>query len=109
MQKSYFTKVDASGGPLQNKTEIASYKWSPFWYITVWEENRNGVKECFYSIIGSDGQILDNGIAADTSTFGHKIETDITYVGGHTFAINYTASTQYEVHFFLLSYLMLCQ
>ena len=99
LQKSYFTQLDASNAPLQDKAEIASFKNSPNWSVVVWEENRNGVKECFYSIIDDNGVNLNAGVVSDTSIFGHKIEPDITYVGGDTFAITYTASTQYEVHF----------
>jgi len=99
LQKSYFTQLDASNAPLQDRAEITSFKNSPNWSVVVWEENRNGVKECFYSVIGSDGQSLDNGVVSDTSIFGHKVEPDISYVSDNTFAITYTASTQYEVHF----------
>lgn len=99
LQKSYFTQLDASNAPLQDKAEIASFKNSPNWSVVVWEENRNGVKECFYSIIDDNGANLNAGVVSDTSIFGHKIEPDITYVGGDTFAITYTASTQHEVHF----------
>jgi len=99
LQKSYFTQLDASNAPLQDKAEIASFKNSPNWSVVVWEENRNGVKECFYSIIDDSGANLNAGVVSDTSIFGHKIEPDITYVEGDTFAITYTASTQYEVHF----------
>ena len=99
LQKSYFTQLDASNAPLQDKAEIASFKNSPNWSVVVWEENRNGVKESFYSIIDDNGANLNAGVISDTSIFGHKIEPDITYVGGDTFAITYTASTQHEVHF----------
>ena len=99
LQKSYFTQLDASNAPLQDKAEIASFKNSPNWSVVVWEANRNGVKECFYSIIDDNGANLNAGVVSDTSIFGHKIEPDITYVGGDTFAITYTASTQHEVHF----------
>ena len=98
LQKSYFTQVDSAGSSLQDKAEIASYMNN---FLTVWEENRNGNKECFYSVIGSDGKSLYNGIISDTATFGHKIEPDIAYGGPYSasFSVVYTASTQHEVHF----------
>ena len=99
LQKSYFTQLDASNAPLQDKAEIASFKNSPNWSVVVWEENRNGVKECFYSIIDDNGANLNAGVVSDTSIFGHKVEPDISYVSDNTFAITYTASTQHEVHF----------
>ncbi|MBT6965970.1 MAG: exo-alpha-sialidase, partial [Flavobacteriales bacterium] len=99
LQKSYFTQLDASNAPLQDKAEIASFKNSPNWSVVVWEENRNGVKECFYSIIDDNGANLNAGVISDTSIFGHKIEPDISYVYDNNFAIVYTASTQHEVHF----------
>ena len=60
LQKSYFTQLDASNAPLQDKAEIASFKNSPNWSVVVWEENRNGVKECFYSIIDDNGCTVDS-------------------------------------------------
>ncbi|MBT3571069.1 MAG: exo-alpha-sialidase, partial [Flavobacteriales bacterium] len=103
LQKSYFTQLDASNAPLQDKAEIASFKNSPNWSVVVWEENRNGVKECFYSIIDDNGANLNAGVISDTSIFGHKIEPDISHVYDNNFAIVYTASTQYEVHFIFAS------
>ena len=103
LQKSYFTQLDASNAPLQDKAEIASFKNSPNWSVVVWEENRNGVKECFYSIIDDNGANLNAGVVSDTSIFGHKIEPDISHVYDNNFAIVYTASTQYEVHFIFAS------
>ena len=94
LQKSYFSQVDASGSPLQDKAEIATANNS---FVTVWEENRNGVKECFYNIMDNNGVSLHTGIISDTSTFGHKMEPDIAYIDGNNFAITYTGSTQ--VHF----------
>ena len=94
LQKSYFSQVDASGSPLQDKAEIATANNS---FVTVWEENRNGVKECFYNIMDNNGVSLHTGIISDTSTFGHKMEPDIAYIDGNNFAITYTGST--KVHF----------
>lgn len=105
LQKSYFTQLDASNAPLQDKAEIASFKNSPNWSVVVWEENRNGVKECFYSIIDDNGANLNAGVISDTSIFGHKIEPDISHVYDNNFAIVYTASTQHEVHFIFASVL----
>ena len=98
LQKSYFTQVESAGSSLQDKAEIAT-DFNDF--VTVWEENRNGNKECFYSVIGSDGKSLCNGMISDTATFGHKIEPDITFGGPYpgNFSVVYTASTQHEVHF----------
>jgi hypothetical protein len=98
LQKSYFTQVESAGSSLQDKAEIATDLNN---FVTVWEENRNGNKECFYSVIGSDGKSLCNGVISDTATFGHKIEPDITYGGPYTgyFSVVYTASTAKEVHF----------
>jgi len=98
LQKSYFSQVESSGSSLQDKAEIATDLNN---FVTVWEENRNGNKECFYSVIGSDGKSLYNGIISDTATFGHKIEPDITFGGPYpgSFSVVYTASTQHEVHF----------
>ena len=105
LQKSYFTQLDASNAPLQDKAEIASFKNSPNWSVVVWEENRNGVKESFYSIIDDNGANLNAGVISDTSIFGHKIEPDISHVYDNNFAIVYTASTQHEVHFIFASVL----
>jgi len=98
LQKSYFTQVESAGSSLQDKAEIATDLNN---FVTVWEENRNGNKDCFYSVIGSDGKSLYNGIVSDTATFGHKIEPDIAYGGPYSgnFSVVYTASTQHEVHF----------
>jgi len=98
LQKSYFTQVESAGSSLQDKAEIATDLNN---FVTVWEENRNGNKECFYSVIGSDGKSLYNGIISDTATFGHKIEPDIAYGGPYSgnFSVVYTGSTQHEVHF----------
>ena len=98
LQKSYFTQVESAGSSLQDKAEIATDLNN---FVTVWEENRNGNKDCFYSVIGSDGKSLYNGIISDTATFGHKIEPDITFGGPYqgSFSVVYTASTQHEVHF----------
>ena len=98
LQKSYFSQVESSGSSLQDKAEIATDLNN---FVSVWDENRNGNKDCFYSVIGSDGKSLYNGIISDTATFGHKIEPDITYGGPYTgnFSVVYTASTAREVHF----------
>jgi len=98
LQKSYFSQVESSGSNLQDQPKIAT---DLFHFVSVWEENRNGNKDCFYSVIGSDGKSLHNGIISDTNTFGHKIEPDITYGGPYAgdFSVVYTASTQKEVHF----------
>tara|TARA_B110000196_G_C20705471_1_gene457237 strand:- start:89 stop:616 length:528 start_codon:yes stop_codon:yes gene_type:complete len=96
LQKSYFLRVDGSDGPLQDKVEIST---DNNYFVTVWEENRSGVKECLYNIMDNKGASLHNGVISDTNTFGHKIEPDIAYVDGVNFAITYTASAQQEVHF----------
>ena len=98
LQKSYFTQVDSLGSSLQDKAEIATDLNN---FVTVWEENRNGNKDCFYSVIGSDGKSLFNGIISDTATAGHKLKPDITYGGPYagTFSVVYSASTAKEVHF----------
>ena len=98
LQKSYFEKVEYTGSPLQDQPKIAT---DLNCFVSVWQENRNGITECFYSVIGSDGKSLYNDILSDTATFGHKIEPDITYGGPYTgyFSVVYTASTQHEVHF----------
>ena len=98
LQKSYFTQVESSGSSLQDKSEIATDLNN---FVAVWEENRNGNKDCFYSVIGSDGKSLYNGIISDTAIFGHKIEPDITYGGPYVgaFSVVYSASNAQEVHF----------
>jgi hypothetical protein len=96
LQKSYFLQVDASGSPLQDKAEIST---DNNYFVSVWEENRNGAKECFYNIMNNKGASLYTGIISDTNTSGHKIEADIAYIEGESFAITYTASTQQELHF----------
>ena len=98
LQKSYFTQVESAGSSLQDKAEIATDLNN---FVTVWEENRNGIKECFYSVIGSDGASLYNGIISDTAIFGHKIEPDITYGGPYVgaFSVVYSAANAQEVHF----------
>ena len=71
-------------------------------FVSVWEENRNGNKECFYNVQASNGKSLHNGVLSDTITFGHKFEPDIAYGGPNfadVFSIVYTASTAHEVHF----------
>ena len=57
--------------------------------------------ECFYSVIGSDGKGLYNGLISDTITFGHKMEPDITYGGPYagTFSVVYSAANAQQVHF----------
>ena len=96
LQKSYFLQVEISGGPMQDKAEISA---NNNFFVTVWEENRNGMKECLYNIMDTKGTSIHNGIISDTNTFGHKIEPDIAYIDGVNFAITYTASIQQEVHF----------
>jgi len=98
LQKSYFTKVESAGSSLQDKAEIATDLNN---FVTVWEENRNGTKECFYGVIGNDGKSLYNGIISDTAAFGHKIEPDITYGGPYlgNFSVVYSAANAQEVHF----------
>tara|TARA_B100000767_G_scaffold79133_1_gene75780 strand:- start:114 stop:1448 length:1335 start_codon:yes stop_codon:yes gene_type:complete len=98
LQKSYFSQVESSGSSLQDKAEIATDLNN---FVSIWEENRNGNKDCFYSVIGSDGKSLYNGIISDTATFGHKIEPDISYGGPYlgNFSVVYTASSEREVHF----------
>jgi len=102
LQKSYFTKVEYTGSSLQDKVEIAAANIATGVFVSVWEENRNGNKECFYNVQASDGESLHNGVLSDTTTFGHKLEPDIAYGGPYSsgyFPIVYTASTQQEVHF----------
>ena len=98
LQKSYFTQVESAGSSLQDKAEIATDLNN---FITVWEENRNGNKECFYSVIGGDGKSLYNGVISDTATFGHKMAPDITYGGPYvgTFSVVYSAVNAKQVHF----------
>ena len=98
LQKSYFTQVESVGSSLQDKAEIATDLNN---FIAVWEENRNGNKECFYSVIGGDGKSLCNGVISDTITFGHKIAPDITYGGPYleTFSVVYSAANAKQVHF----------
>ena len=96
LQKSYFLEIDGEGGSLQDKAEIST---NNTYFVTVWEENRDGVKECFYNIIDKYGEKFNVSVISDSNTFGHKIEPDIAYVGDNIFAVTYTASTQQEVHF----------
>ena len=98
LQKSYFTLVESAGSSLQDKAEIATDLNN---FITVWEENRNGNKECFYSVIGGDGKSLYNGVISDTTIFGHKMAPDITYGGPYagTFSVVYSAANAKQVHF----------
>ena len=98
LQKSYFYQLESSGSSLQDKAEIATDLNN---FVSVWEENRNGNKECFYSVIGSNGESLYNGVVSDSATFGHRIEPDIAYGGPYLgdFSIVYTASNQQEIHF----------
>tara|TARA_B100000795_G_scaffold93246_1_gene68230 strand:- start:84 stop:1418 length:1335 start_codon:yes stop_codon:yes gene_type:complete len=98
LQKSYFIQVESAGSSLQDKAEIATDLNN---FVTVWEENRNGNMECFYSVIGSDGKGLYNGLISDTITFGHKMEPDITYGGPYagTFSVVYSAANAQQVHF----------
>ena len=99
LQKSYFEKVEYTGSPLQDQPKIAT---DLNYFVSVWQENRNGITECFYSLIGSDGKSLYNDIISDTATFGHKVEPDIAFGGPNNidvFSIVYTASTAHEVHF----------
>jgi hypothetical protein len=102
LQKNYFTQVQQTGSSLQDQPKIAGTWDYGGVFVSVWEENRNGVKECFYNVQASDGESLHNAVLSDTITFGHKIEPDIAY-GGPTaaavFSIVYTASTAHEVHF----------
>ena len=107
LQKSYYTQVNEIGFAYQDKAEIAVS--SDGFFVTVWEDNRNGVKECFYNIQLSNGKSEFNGVISDTSVFGHKTEPDIAEGGPYSsgnFSIVYTASTQQEVHF-VFSALML--
>jgi hypothetical protein len=99
LQKSYFSKVEYTGSSLQDQPKITS---DLNYFVSVWEENRNGNKECFYSVIGSDGKSLCNGILSDAITSGHKSEPDIAYGGPNAtdvFSVVYSASTAKEVHF----------
>jgi len=98
LQKSYFTQVESSGSTLQDKVEIAT---DLNYFVSVWEENRNGIRESFYNVMGSNGKSLCNGVISDTATVGHKLKPDITHGGPYdgTFSIVYSASTAKEVHF----------
>ena len=98
LQKSYFTQLESAGSPFQDKVEIAS---DLNYFVSVWEESRNGIKESFYNVMGSDGKSLCNGVISDTATVGHKLKPDITYGGPYagTFSVVYSASTAKEVHF----------
>jgi hypothetical protein len=101
LQKNYFTQVQQTGSSLQDQPKIAGTWDYGGVFVSVWEENRNGNKECFYSVIGSDGKSLYNGVVSDTATIGNKIEPDISYGGPYlgNFSVVYTASTEHEVHF----------
>jgi len=99
LQKSYFAKVEYTGSSLQDQPKIAT---DLNYFVSVWEDNRNGNKECFYNVQASDGESLHNSVLSDTITFGHKLEPDIAYGGPNAadvFSIVYTASTAHEVHF----------
>jgi hypothetical protein len=98
LQKSYFTQLESAGSPFQDKVEIAT---DLNYFVSVWEESRNGIKESFYNVMGSDGKSLCNGVISDTATVGHKLKPDITYGGPYagTFSVVYSASTAKEVHF----------
>ena len=102
LQKSYFSKVEYTGSSLQDKVEIAAANINTSVFVSVWEENRNGNKECFYNVQASNGESLYNSVLSDTTTFGHKLNPDIAYGGPNAadvFSIVYTASTAHEVHF----------
>ena len=105
LQKDYFTQVQQTGSSLQDQPKIAT---DLNYFVSVWEENRNGIKECFYNVQASNGESLHNGVLSDTTTFGHKLNPDVAYGGPNAtdFSIVYTASTAHEVHF-LYSPLML--
>ena len=98
LQKSYFTQVESSGSNLQDQPKIAT---DLFHFVSVWEENRNGIKECFYNVMGNNASSLCNGVISDTTTVGHKLKPDIAYGGPYagTFSIVYSAFTAKEVHF----------
>ena len=98
LQKSYFTQLESAGSPFQDKVEIAT---DLNYFVSVWEESRNGVKESFYNVMGSNGKSLCNGVISDTATSGHKLKPDIAYGGPYagTFSVVYSASTAKEVHF----------
>ena len=98
LQKSYFTQLESAGGSFQDKVEIAA---DLNYFVSVWEESRNGIKESFYNVMGSNGKSLCNGVISDTATVGHKLKPDITYGGPYsgTFSVVYSASTAKEVHF----------
>ena len=98
LQKSYFTQLESSGSPFQDKVEITT---DLNYFVSVWEESRNGIKESFYNVMGSDGKSLCNGVISDTATVGHKLKPDIAYGGPYaeTFSVVYSAFTAKEVHF----------
>ncbi|MDC3305529.1 glycoside hydrolase [Flavobacteriales bacterium] len=98
LQKSYFTQVESSGSFLQDQPKVAT---DLIYFVSVWEENRNGVKECFYNVMYPNGASLYNGVISDTATIGHKVKPDITYGGPFAgcFSIVYSASNSKEVHF----------
>lgn len=102
LQKSYFSQVEFSGSSLQDQPKIVSTENYGGVFVSVWEENRNGVKECFYNVMASDGESLFNGVASDTAVFGHKLKPDIASGGPYdilNFSVVYSASTEKEVHF----------
>ena len=98
LQKSYFTQLESAGSPFQDKVEIAS---DLNYFVSVWEESRNGIKESFYNVMGSDGKSLCNSVISDTATVGHKLKPDITYGGPYleTFSVVYSAANAKQVHF----------
>ena len=98
LQKSYFIQVESTGSSLQDHPKITT---DLNYFVSVWEENRNGNKECFYSVIGSDGKSLCNGVISDTADSGHKVKPDIAYGGPFMgdFSVVYSASTAKEVRF----------
>lgn len=102
LQKSYFTQVEYSGSSLQDQPKITGTNSYGGVFVSVWEENRNGAKECFYNVMANDGESLHNGVISDTAIFGHKLKPDITFGGPYNalnFSIVYSASTEKEVHF----------
>jgi len=98
LQKSYFTQIESSGSTLQDQPKIAT---DLVHFVSIWEENRNGIKESFYNVMGNNGISLCNGLISDTATIGHKLKPDIAYGGPYaeTFSVVYSASTAKEVHF----------
>ena len=98
LQKTYFTQIGLAGSPFQDKVEIAA---DLNYFVSVWEESRNGIKESFYNVMGSNGKSLCNGVISDTATFGHKFNPDIAYGGPYagTFSVVYSAVNAQEVHF----------